>query len=253
MILTGVDFETNGLDPSKNFVTEIGFSRWSFEGERREFLDASSFLVKLPPGEKVGAVCEELTGITDQILADFGLDREMAFSILAGVMQGSAFMVAHNRAMEESFLFRELERMPEVQRLFPERAWIDTMTDVAYTRGKKGGTLGHTGADHGMLNWRPHRAGPDSHFMMEFLSLYPAEPILEKLRQPQTDVSAGSKFPFSRKEEAKKLGFQWDPDRKLWHKIIDAQDLTAERAATPFDIFVERNIPARIPEQQRLL
>lgn len=95
-----LDIETTGLDPNKNYITEIAVLKTDEHGNEIGVYDT---LVKLPPEEIVPPFIEKLTGITDEMLEADGLHIDDAIHGMADFL-GDAIVVAQFAPFDFSFL-----------------------------------------------------------------------------------------------------------------------------------------------------
>lgn len=100
--LTILDFETTGLNPEWDFVTEIGAVRV------RDGIVTGQFQTFVNFGGQVPAEISGLTGITQRDV-DAGKDPVKAFRILRAFI-GDSVIVAHNAAFDVAFLNRSYHR-----------------------------------------------------------------------------------------------------------------------------------------------
>ncbi|WP_020615798.1 3'-5' exonuclease [Paenibacillus daejeonensis] len=115
--ITVLDFETSGLNPSRDRVIEMCAIRC----DKGEIVGRFNTLIQFegPLAPKI----TEITGITSPML-EGGMDEETAFRIL-NRMIGSNLIVAHNAAFDLSFLHYTLMRL--AGRSFSNH-FIDTLT-----------------------------------------------------------------------------------------------------------------------------
>jgi DNA polymerase-3 subunit epsilon len=95
-----LDIETTGLDPTKNFITEIAVLKVDEDGNELGFYDT---LVKLPEGEIVPPFIERLTGITDDMLEEKGVHIDEAIGGMAEFI-GDSTVVAQFAPFDFSFV-----------------------------------------------------------------------------------------------------------------------------------------------------
>jgi DNA polymerase III subunit epsilon len=101
MIYSVLDFETTGLGPRYNRVLEVGIILIAGDGE---IIDTYDTLIN--PQQSAGATW--VHGITDEMVADAPLFREVADDILQ-FLDGSV-IAAHNANFDIPFLREELKR-----------------------------------------------------------------------------------------------------------------------------------------------
>lgn len=121
-----LDCQTTGMHPSLGSLLEVA---WAGPAGAR------SFLVRLPDGETVPARVSEITGISDELLADAAPPAEVLRTLLEdySALGPGARVVAHYAQFEKSFLtaawatafgeelpFRFLCTFQIAKRLFPE-------------------------------------------------------------------------------------------------------------------------------------
>ncbi|WP_372661486.1 PolC-type DNA polymerase III [Cohnella sp.] len=115
--ITVLDFETSGLDPTRDRVIEMAAIR-CYGGEIvSQFNTLVRFDGVLP------AKITEITGITSDELVN-GMDEETAFRILNRII-GDSIIVAHNAMFDLSFLHNALLRL--ANRSFTN-SFLDTLT-----------------------------------------------------------------------------------------------------------------------------
>ena len=111
------DIETTGLNPSRERITEIG----AFRVSNGEIKDKFSTFVN--PGKHISAKITELTGITDEMVADAPDEKEAVMSFLDFCGE-NAVVVAHNATFDTSFIKTAAER----NRLNYTLTHIDTLS-----------------------------------------------------------------------------------------------------------------------------
>ena len=157
-----LDFETTGLDPSQDRVMEIGVAL--FKGGLLE--EAREWFVH--PGIPVPAEAREVTGITDEMLADARPFAEV-FDEVRGYLHGR-IPVAYNHSFDSRFLLAECARAG-----FPTRGqgvppacaeggvWIDPLVWAReIQKGEKGHKLTDVCARLGIALETAHRASHDA-------------------------------------------------------------------------------------------
>lgn len=239
MRVLAIDFETSGLEPSKDRIIEIGCALW--DTDRKVVLEAAGFLLRLPIDVKLDPVITKLTGITPGDLEEFGGDLPDSLLRIARscVKAGVSRLVGHNaKAFDRAFLLAEIGRLavvpPEVQAL-AALPWLDTMTDLPVPEEMKARKLVHMAADHGFLNPFPHRALFDALTCLRLLSSYPFDEVVRYADAPVVTLSAWG-LPFDRKQEAKDAGFSWDATRKVWFRKVKDFQVAEVRAGLTFPV-----------------
>ncbi|AGY46873.1 exonuclease [Bacillus phage Blastoid] len=96
---TIIDFETTGLDPQKDQVTEIGAMKFGSDGY---MLGTLNKYVRLSEGRTLDPKIVDLTGITEDILAKFGVSEAIAMQGLKDFI-GDDIIVAHFASFDLGF------------------------------------------------------------------------------------------------------------------------------------------------------
>lgn len=115
--ITVFDFETTGLNPRTERVIEMAAIR-VINGQI-----VSGFHTLVKPGRPLTPKITEITGITDNMLAD-AMDENIAFRIIRNIMKDS-LLVAHNAAFDLQFLHWGMQRL--AGKTF-DNPFIDTLT-----------------------------------------------------------------------------------------------------------------------------
>lgn len=114
MRLLGIDYETTGLSPENDLITEVGFVVWDVPTATPLELVSLFLDWKL---EKLDPVVTKLTGITMEMLREFGQNPTTVYKILCRLarVDGIAAQVAHNgetfdRPFQNKWAEREIGR-----------------------------------------------------------------------------------------------------------------------------------------------
>lgn len=227
-LILGLDTETQGLDATKDRVTEWGLVLW--DSVTKQPVRMSGFLVKVPGG--VSSEIEKLTGITNEMLEKYGVEPASALKAVSGMAGQADFICAHNAEFDRGFYEAEYKRMNIVPYTRP---WIDTRTDLphaAYQLGKSA-SLKYLAADHGFV-YPAHRAVNDVLAMLEILGRYDLDETIKRAQTPNVQVRAVVSF--DDRLLAKERGYYWKPESKLWIKPLKANEVDAEKEAAPFPV-----------------
>lgn len=102
------DTETTGLDPEKDQIIELAAALVTENGIELK-IDA---FCKLPEGEKIPEKIVELTHITDDMLADKGIDYREACRIFCNMLHSDSevLLVAHNIQFNLLFILEMFKR-----------------------------------------------------------------------------------------------------------------------------------------------
>lgn len=261
MKLTGVDFETQGDDAATTNVTEIGaiqvdwFPPGTFvpipgeaacDDEAYRILDQYSTLVKDPDYPPQPEEIVELTGITDEMLAQDGKPRAEAFPTLVKMIAESDYAVAHNKNFDE-VVFKSTCKALGLA--IPATPWLCSMTDIEYPLRFRCRQLPHLCFDHGIMmdTTKNHRALYDVQHMMFLLAKYPLLDVIKYASESWVYFQAIFPPPFGAtateglvgKTKAQKLGYGWEKARgdtrefpKYWVKRVKERHVEQERKKT---------------------
>jgi DNA polymerase-3 subunit epsilon len=237
MRILGIDFETTGFDPANDRITEVGWALFD-AGQPTPLKTSGEFLYE-KSYPKISKEVEAVTGITDQLLEEFGRDPAAYFSELEHFcgLHRVEFVVAHNgRNFDRPFLFAHLDRLGLKAPCLRGMPWVDTRIDLPFAREPDSRKLKYLSSDHGFLNPFSHRALFDVLTMMKVLSHYDFEKVLEYRAQPALIVRAMVPQPWDDggkgKDAARKVGFSWQEINhkkydKCWVKMIKKHELEA--------------------------
>lgn len=217
MLILGIDTETQGLDANKDRVTEWGLVLW--DSGTKQPIRISGFLVKAPGG--VSSEIEKLTGITNSLLKNYGVEPAVAMKAVQGMVTQAEMLCAHNKDFDKAFYEKECERAGIA---VSPKPWIDTRVDlppVAYTLGKSA-SLKYMACDHSFI-YPAHRAVNDVLAMLEILGRYSVEETIKRSQTPNLNVRAV--VDYDSRHLAKEAGFHWQPDAKLWTRQVKADEL----------------------------
>jgi DNA polymerase-3 subunit epsilon len=223
MYWLGIDFETTGLDATKDRITEVGAVLWDVEGMKPVRI-ISELVYDFNTGvPDVSPEITGLTGITSEMLEQFGANTAAVLQDVNDLSESADYFVAHNAPFDRAFYEEECARA-KLAKAFPPYLveesiipWIDTVTDVDYrTTGSR--SLSYLAADHGFVNPFSHRAVFDVLTMFNVISEYDPKQILEWQASPTVILRAMVQY--SEKDLAKKLSYRWAPENKHWLKTI---------------------------------
>jgi len=225
MRLLGLDFETTGLDPKKDRIIELGAVLWEVEGslieaKHRPLLCHDIFLYERNY-PKLEPIITDLTGITQEMLEEFGRDPGEVLSQLNEMVKEYKvdYIVAHNgTSFDRPFLQAELARSPHVFAEIQTVPWIDTRTDLPFEKEPDSVKLKYLAADHGFINPFAHRAMFDVLTMLVVMSKYNMQEVVARSKVPNIKVKA--MVSFSKKDIAKQRSYHWDGVLRVWHRTI---------------------------------
>ncbi len=176
-----LDLETTGGNPVNCRVTEIAAVRF----ENGQEVARWSSLVN--PGTSIPALIQNLTGISNAMVADAPSFDEVAPQLLK--LLGGAVLVAHNVRFDHGFLLNEFARMDTPLR-------VKTLCTVRLSRKLYPQYKSH-GLDaimqrHGLTTLARHRAMGDVDLMQGFLQIATQELGAEQVSQQAQILLQGS-------------------------------------------------------------
>lgn len=101
-----LDVETSGLNPIFNQIIDIGLAEYQLQNGIVKLTKTLSSLIKLDLDETLPEEIVKLTGITDQELHSYGLDKSQALMEVSNflVSEKKTLIVAYNAQFDLSFL-----------------------------------------------------------------------------------------------------------------------------------------------------
>lgn len=232
MIFGFLDFEATGVDPKTAHIIEWALVRYC--SEQKQILSMTTELVKLPYGMQPDAEITELTGITEAMLASDGRSGDKTAVKLWSLTEKCDYIVAHNGLSYDRPLHTFNARRWNTADI--KKPWIDTMTDLPYPSRIKSRNLVTLCAEHGFLNPLAHRAMSDVISLWKLFTHYDPELVVYIAATPMVTIRADVNY--DRRELAKKAGYRWDGERKIWVKQIREYYLQGERDSVPFPVIV---------------
>ena len=229
MLVLGIDFETTGLDASVDRIIEIGAVLWDSVREAPvEIL--STLVIQDNLASELPDEITAITGIDAKMLREHGEHAPGAFSRLASLGEKSDFFAAHNADFDRGFYDAQFSRLTGLKK--PERHWIDTTRDIPGIENMPSRRLMHVAAELGFLNPFAHRAVFDVLTMLKILQRFPLDDVVSLSREPELTLRAVVAKPWEDKGVgvalAKKLGYRWDAEGKLWLKPVKKPNLQNE-------------------------
>lgn len=149
-----IDFETTGIDPTVDRITEIGgqICDSAFGDVAREL----SLLCYASDYPELSAEVVEVTGITNELLKAEGIEPRTAILQVAQAAKDAnvEFAIAYNAAFDRGMFEAEVKRLgidtfPEVKYLL-NVIWLCAMSEVEQNYKFKCWKLAHLCLDHGL-------------------------------------------------------------------------------------------------------
>lgn len=234
MKLIGIDFETNGPEPTVCDITEIA---WVLYDTHFGEVPVVSYCALNCNVQEMDPVAEKITGISVKRCKEYGVPRDVIKEVLRTAIDKYQpdYMVAHNAHGFDRII---LERL--VTCTVP---WIDTMEDLPSETYERLGTrtLEYMAAKSGFLNPFPHAALPDVMTMMKILFADDLMEVIERSKIPTVTIMAD--VTFQQKDLAKARGYYWENIRgkkypKKWVKRMKKDEVEVEKSEAPFNVAI---------------
>jgi DNA polymerase-3 subunit epsilon len=225
-LVCGVDFESTGLLPAEDRITEVGAALWDWDTQTP--LKIMSTLVN--PGRPIPEEITKITGITDEQVDLYGKSEKAAFLELHDLMSYADYAAAFNGTnFDQPFYLAACARLGvEPSGIF----WLDLSSDVRYPESIKTRNLRHLASEHNFLNPFAHRALFDVLTMFKVAANYPLEEIIARAQEPTLFVQAIVSF--SENQKAKDYSFRWSAPSKAWWKQMKQSDFEAMKNVCGF-------------------
>ena len=244
------DLVYSGVNLKLDRVTEIGAVLWDFKHQKP--LQILSELIDEPDCLPISEEVEELTGINNQMLKDWGLKEDhtrIFLRNLSGLMKRADYLMAHNGKNYDIPMLKEMFKRYNVP--WQEKIWIDTQTDIEYPSTVKMRSMWALEHAHGFVNPFPHRAVTDVLSMLKIASHYDLDRMVTLAKSPVVTLVAKLKAPnwknemdvqiFNKiKNKVAKAKFKWNPKDKLWTKEVQKVLLDEEKVSFDFEWYVEQ-------------
>jgi len=226
-IILALDFETTGLNVVEDRPIEVGAVLWS--SGQQKCLESTGFLVE--SDKPVTEEITKITGITQTAVDKFGYAAVDGFDAVIALLKMADAIAGHNAIRFDKKILESWAKRIDGE--VPEKLWIDTTTDLP---GAKFGTLSHVAADHGFLNLFPHSALADCQTVVKLLSMYDVEEVIKRAKSPTLVIRSHQDR--NSNQDASKLKFRWNPERKVWWRTIKDMDLEQFTKDAPFNVSI---------------
>lgn len=101
-----LDTETTGIDFRREEIIELAALRAVKDGDELRIADEMDVFIKLPTGRKIPELITRLTGITDNILDEQGIEKSEACSRFAEFLtEPNTLLIAYNAQFDLCFLY----------------------------------------------------------------------------------------------------------------------------------------------------
>lgn len=224
MLVLGVDTETTGLSLGSSRIVEMTAVLYDTETKIPVKIDSALiFHIDYIP---IDPAAEKIHGLSRSFLQAHSEQPIIVFRRLISLAERADAFCAHNgNNFDKPMIGADMLR----QFLYlPEKIWIDTSTDIEYPAHMKSRSLRYLAADHGIYfpKERRHRSIHDVFTMLEILSHYDVNEVLERAKSPVVELRAVINY--EQRDLAKQRRFHWDAVSKRWFKLVKEFDIEKE-------------------------
>jgi DNA polymerase III epsilon subunit-like protein len=229
MIVLAYDLETTGLDRKNDRMIEVGCVLYS-TGQNK-ILETAGFLVK-SDGVPISQEITGLTHITPEALERFGREPSQALMDIMSFMSDADVILGHNvNRFDKKVTWNTAGRLAIG---LPDKLWVDTMTDLP-VKGMKLSTM-CAEAPYPFLISRAHSAPADAAATLDLAIQYGIEDAVERAKIPLVVIRSHQARGDEANKQARKLGFIWNGQLKIWWQAVKETDVDNLKAKCPFDI-----------------
>lgn len=222
-----LDTETTGLDTAVCEIIELGYQIVEFDslGNLYRVLEVQNFL-----NEPEGVISAEVTAVTGIVFEDVK-GHHIDWEFVAAQMADVQLIVAHNAGFDRPIV----ERYHQV---FSQKIWGCSVAQIDWLALTSVGSKSQE-----FLCWKigqffydAHRAIDDVQALTQLLSSKIGETgqtalgaLLPTVRTAKSMVKAVG-APFEIKDLLRNRGYRWNPDARVWQKVLDDAELQDEMA-----------------------
>jgi DNA polymerase III alpha subunit (gram-positive type) len=214
VIVAGFDLEATGLDKVNDRPIEAAVALWTTRFNRTT--DTRAMIVQ-SDGVPVSNEITEITGINQAMCDGLGYTPEEVFDEMMYFIERAEAIVAFNGTRFDIPMMKQWAG--RLGKEFPDKLVIDPFTDLPM-RGQELITMC---AKRGIY-YDPHEAGADVSAMLRLMGEFPFEVVLARAKSPSIVIRSMQNR--NENNKVKKHKFRWNPDRKIWYKIVKEIDLS---------------------------
>jgi DNA polymerase-3 subunit epsilon len=246
MIITGLDFETNGLTDPRMVAVGMAMydvtpgtpdDRGGCDVKNSAFsIQATSFIVN--PGDvpfEAGAILTH--GITPDIALKYGRDEGDAGILINDWLSQSDYVVAYNGNSFDKAILKAASLRSGIP--VPYKTWIDPFVDIE--AHDKADDLTGQCAKHGFLVGDAHTALADVSAMMRLLLMHDINRLIEIAASPMVYLRAD--VTYDEKDLAKNRGYKWDKPNMPKSWVLETREMFMQKEIdeAPFGLDIAKN------------
>lgn len=246
MILLAFDFEATGLNLNEDRIIEVGYALYSTGRER--VISNTSFLVT-SDGVPITEEVTRITGITQDLVTHFGFPQAEIVNEFNEDVATADAVIGHNITWYDLPILRNAARRLGIPLI--EKLAIDTMTDIPGVKGQKLITMcadakdPKTGRDVGFV-YTKHSALDDAKAVLRLISWHDIGEIKARAESPTFVVLSHQGYGDANNAAARKLGFRWKGQYKIWWQAVKECDYDDLKKRVPFEISITKDYPLEI-------
>lgn len=232
-VVIGLDLESTGRDTKEDRIIEV--AAVVYNTEEKAPLEIFSSLIRLselPPSDYTSP-----TGIKGAWLLKYGISFPDCMGEVQRMIAKAdpvALVAFNGNSFDRPLLKAELKRHNIIAHAVDELHLIDPRFDLPLKYQPKSTALTYMAADHGFINYFPHRALFDVMTMLKILDHYNFEEVLALSRVPWVTLKAC--VGYDDRQLAKDLGYSWEKIMettypKTWVKRIRETEMEKEELA----------------------
>jgi DNA polymerase-3 subunit epsilon len=226
-----LDVETTGLDPATDKIIEIGLLEFAVEGEDEPCVTRSYGALN-DPGIPLSEEVTRITGIKQAHVTGQRID----WNIVRDFLCRASIVIAHNAEFDKAFVLgsKELEGL--------KLHWGCSMRHVDWRKHRFNSlSLNYLAADHGFVNPFAHRALFDCATTFRLVKPYLNELIIRSYEREYVLKAVNS--PFESKDVLRARGYRWDPEERVWGRVVTESELKAEQEFLAAEVYKGRGEP----------
>lgn len=241
--------ENGGPNLEVDRVIEIGAVLWDteYKGPVAILSEIINEDDRLPISKEI----EELTGLSEKLINEWGKKGKDPISkvllALRDLINQADCLMSHNARGYDGPMLTAMYKRYNLD--FPEKTWIDSVTDIEYPSRFIHKSLMNLEHYHGFVNPFPHRAFSDVLSMLKVASHYPWDRMKKLADSPRITIRANLSSPNWRsksevdqfqKEKGRisRARFKWNPNDKTWTKQIHKVLIDEGKIDFPFDWYI---------------